>query len=192
MCERRCTIGRFNGARNETLQIADAPGGHALLDDVQCTGNTLQKIIEVVRDPAGELPDGFHLLTLAQRLFRFHQLSCAFLHALLEVLPADWMRTALAKGLSYRRALRSHALRNALLTTITLAGLSLPSLVAGSLFIEKVFAWPGMGLITANAISSRDYPLLTASVLITSVAVALGTLFADVAAAAADPRIRVT
>jgi peptide/nickel transport system permease protein len=112
--------------------------------------------------------------------------------ALLEVLPADWMRTALAKGLGYRAALRRHAFRNALLPTITLAGLSLPALVAGSLFIEKVFAWPGMGLITANAIGSRDYPLLTASVLITSVAVALGTLLADVVAAAADPRIRVT
>jgi len=112
--------------------------------------------------------------------------------ALLEVLPSDWMRTALAKGLSYRGALRRHAFRNALLPTITLAGLSLPALVAGSLFIEKVFAWPGMGLITANAIGSRDYPLLTASVLITSVAVALGTLIADLAAAVADPRIRVS
>lgn len=111
--------------------------------------------------------------------------------ALLEVLPSDFMRTALAKGLSYRAALRSHALRNALLPTITLAGLSLPGLVAGSLFIEKVFSWPGMGLITANAISSRDYPLLTVGVLITSVAVAVGTLLADVAAAVADPRIRV-
>ena len=111
--------------------------------------------------------------------------------ALLEVLPSDWMRTALAKGLGYRAALRRHAFRNALLPTITLAGLTLPSLVAGSLFVEKVFGWPGMGLITANAISSRDYPLLTAGVLITSIAVSLGTLIADVAAAAVDPRIRV-
>jgi peptide/nickel transport system permease protein len=111
--------------------------------------------------------------------------------ALLEVLPSDWMRTARAKGLSYRAALRRHAFRNALLPTITLAGLSLPGLAAGSLFIEKVFGWPGMGLITANAIGSRDYPLLTAGVLIVSVAVAMGTLIADVAAAAADPRIRV-
>jgi peptide/nickel transport system permease protein len=112
--------------------------------------------------------------------------------ALLEVLPADWMRTALAKGLGSRSALWRHAFRNALLPTITLAGLSLPALVAGSLFIEKIFAWPGMGWITANAIGARDYHLLTASVLITSVAVALGTLLADVAAAAADPRIRVS
>jgi peptide/nickel transport system permease protein len=111
--------------------------------------------------------------------------------ALLEVLPSDWMRTAIAKGLSRRAALRRHALRNALIPTITLAGISLSALAAGAVFVEKVFSWPGMGLITANAIGARDYPLITASVLITSIAVALGTLLADVAAAAADPRIRV-
>ena len=111
--------------------------------------------------------------------------------ALLEVMPSDWMRTALAKGLSWRRAVRRHALRNALLPSITLAGLYLPVLAAGSLFIEKVFSWPGMGLITANAIGARDYPLVTSGVLVTSVAVAIGSLLADLAAAIADPRIRV-
>jgi peptide/nickel transport system permease protein len=126
------------------------------------------------------------LTLLSTAVISRHQRS-----ALLEVLPSDWMRTALAKGLSPRAALRRHALRNALIPTITLAGLSLPALVAGSLFVEKVFSWPGMGLLTANAIGARDYPLITAGVLITSVAVAMGTLLADVAAAAADPRIRV-
>jgi peptide/nickel transport system permease protein len=103
----------------------------------------------------------------------------------------DWMRTALAKGLSWRRAVRRHALRNALLPSITLAGLYLPALAAGSLFVEKVFSWPGMGLITANAIGARDYPLVTSSVLVTSVAVALGALAADLVVALADPRVRV-
>ena len=102
------------------------------------------------------------------------------------------MRTAIAKGLSHRRAVRRHALRNALLPSITLAGLYLPALAAGALFVEKVFSWPGMGLLAANAIAARDYPLITAAVLVTSVAVALGALLADVAAAAADPRIRVS
>jgi len=110
--------------------------------------------------------------------------------ALMEVLPSDWMRTAIAKGLSRRRAVRRHALRNALLPSITLAGLYLPALVSGALIIEKVFSWPGMGLLAANAIASRDYPLITAAVLVTSVAVAIGGLLADVASAAADPRIR--
>jgi peptide/nickel transport system permease protein len=126
------------------------------------------------------------LTLLATAAIARHQRS-----ALLEVLPSDWMRTALAKGLSQRQALRRHALRNALLPTITLAGLYLPGLAAGALFVEKVFSWPGMGMLTADAITFRDYPVLTASVLIISVSVALGTLLADVAAAAADPRVRV-
>jgi peptide/nickel transport system permease protein len=111
--------------------------------------------------------------------------------ALLHALPSDWMRTALAKGLSWRAAVRRHALRNALLPTITLAGLSLPSLAAGTVFVEKVFSWPGMGLVTVNAIGARDYPLLTAGVLVISVVVVAGALLADLAVAAADPRIRV-
>jgi peptide/nickel transport system permease protein len=111
--------------------------------------------------------------------------------ALVGVLPSDWMRTALAKGLSWREAVRRHALRNALLPTITLAGLSLPTLAAGALFVEKVFSWPGMGLVTVNAIGARDYPLITAGVLFISVVVVLGALMADLAAAIADPRIRV-
>jgi peptide/nickel transport system permease protein len=126
------------------------------------------------------------LTLLATAAISRHQRS-----ALLEVMPSDWMRTAIAKGLSRRRAVRRHALRNALLPSITLAGLYLPALVSGALLIEKVFSWPGMGLLAANAISSRDYFLITAVVLVTSVAVAVGALVADLASAAADPRIRV-
>jgi peptide/nickel transport system permease protein len=112
--------------------------------------------------------------------------------ALLDVLPSDWMRTALAKGLSWRAAVRQHAVRNALLPTITLAGLWLPALAAGALFIEKVFSWPGMGLATVNAIGARDYPLVTAGVLAISVLVVIGALLADLAVAIADPRIRLS
>ena len=127
------------------------------------------------------------LTLLATAAISRHQRS-----ALMEVLPSDWMRTAVAKGLSRRRAVRRHALRNALLPSITLAGLYLPALVSGALIVEKVFSWPGMGLLAANAIASRDYPLITAAVLVTSIAVALGALLADVASAIADPRIRVS
>ena len=126
------------------------------------------------------------LTLLATAAISRHQRS-----ALMEVMPSDWMRTAIAKGVSQRRAVRRHALRNALLPSITLAGLYMPALVAGALFVEKVFSWPGMGLLAANAIGARDYPLITAAVLVSSIAVALGALLADVAAAAADPRIRV-
>jgi peptide/nickel transport system permease protein len=110
--------------------------------------------------------------------------------ALLSVMPSDWMRTALAKGLSWRAAVRRHALRNALLSTITLMGLSLPAMAAGAIFVEKVFTWPGMGLLTVEAIGGRDYPLITASVLIISVVVVLGALLADLVVAASDPRVR--
>lgn len=110
--------------------------------------------------------------------------------ALLDVMPSDWMRTALAKGLSWRAAVRRHAVRNALLPTITLAGLWLPTLATGAVFIEKVFSWPGMGLATVNAIGARDYPLVTAGVLSISVLVVIGALLADVAVAYADPRVR--
>jgi peptide/nickel transport system permease protein len=127
------------------------------------------------------------LTLLATAAISRHQRS-----ALVEVMPSDWMRTAIAKGLSQRRAVRRHALRNALLPSITLLGLYLPALAEGALFVEKVFSWPGMGLLAADAIGARDYPLITASVLVTSVAVALGALLADVAAAIADPRIRVS
>jgi peptide/nickel transport system permease protein len=112
--------------------------------------------------------------------------------ALLDVLPSDWMRTALAKGLSWRAAVRHHAVRNALLPTITLAGLWLPALAAGAVFIEKVFSWPGMGLATVNAIAARDYPLVTAGVLAISVLVVIGALLADLAVAIVDPRIRLS
>jgi peptide/nickel transport system permease protein len=112
--------------------------------------------------------------------------------ALLDVLPSDWMRTALAKGLSWRAAVRQHAVRNALLPTITLAGLWLPALAAGAVFIEKVFSWPGMGLATVNAIGARDYPLVTAGVLAISVLVVLGALLADIAVALVDPRVRLS
>ena len=110
--------------------------------------------------------------------------------ALLAVLPSDWMRTALAKGLSWRTAVRRHAFRNALLPTITLFGLSLPVFASGAIFVERVFSWPGMGLVTVNAIAARDYPLVTAGVLLMSVIVVIGALLSDLAVAAADPRIR--
>jgi peptide/nickel transport system permease protein len=144
--------------------------------------------------PAGRALDRLRHLVLPVATLTLLSTAAISRHqrsALLEVMPSDWMRTALAKGLSWRRAVRRHALRNALLPSITLAGLYLPVLAAGSLFVEKVFSWPGMGLITANAIGARDYPLVTSSVLVTSVAVALGALAADLVVAVADPRVRV-
>jgi peptide/nickel transport system permease protein len=110
--------------------------------------------------------------------------------ALMAVLPSDWMRTAMAKGLSWKSAVRRHAFRNALLPTITLFGLSVPAFATGAIFVEKVFSWPGMGLVVVNGIAARDYPLVTAGVMAISVLVAACALVADLAVAAADPRVR--
>ncbi|HMI54898.1 MAG TPA: ABC transporter permease [Gemmatimonadaceae bacterium] len=110
--------------------------------------------------------------------------------ALLDVLPADYIRTARLKGLTEREILRRHALRNALLPIITLVGLSFPALLTGAFFIEKIFAWPGMGYAVVNAIATRDYPLVVGGVIIGSIMVTLGSLLADLLYAWADPRIR--
>jgi peptide/nickel transport system permease protein len=110
--------------------------------------------------------------------------------ALLDVLPADYIRTARLKGLTEREILRRHALRNALLPIISLIGLSLPALLTGAFFIEKIFAWPGMGLAVVNAIATRDYPLVVGGVIIGSIMVTLGSLLADALYAWADPRLR--
>jgi peptide/nickel transport system permease protein len=110
--------------------------------------------------------------------------------ALLDVLPAEFIRTARAKGVSEGGVLRRHALRNALLPTITLLGLTIPTLLAGSVFVEKIFAWPGMGLLAVTAVATRDYAVVTAVVVVAGAAVAVGTLIADVLYALADPRVR--
>lgn len=110
--------------------------------------------------------------------------------ALLDVLPSDFIRTARAKGVAEPSIVRRHALRNALLPTITLLGLTIPALLAGSVFVEKIFAWPGMGLLAVNAVASRDYAMVTAVVVIAGTAVAVGNLIADLLYATADPRVR--
>ncbi|HJP84942.1 MAG TPA: ABC transporter permease [Gemmatimonadaceae bacterium] len=110
--------------------------------------------------------------------------------ALLDVLPADYIRTARLKGLTERQVLRRHALRNALLPIITLIGLSFPALLTGAFFIEKIFAWPGMGYAVVTAIGRRDYALVVGGVIIGSIMVTLGSLLADLLYAWADPRLR--
>ena len=110
--------------------------------------------------------------------------------ALLDVLPADYIRTARLKGLSERDILRRHVLRNALLPIISLFGLSFPALLTGAFFIEKIFAWPGMGFAVVNAIGTRDYPLVVGGVILGSIMVTVGSLLSDLLYAWADPRLR--
>jgi peptide/nickel transport system permease protein len=109
---------------------------------------------------------------------------------LLRVLPDDFVRTARAKGASDQRVMWVHVLRNALIPTVSLLGLSLPVLFTGAVFVERVFAWPGMGWVILNAVSTRDYPLVTAGVIVAAATVTLGSLAADLLYAVVDPRIR--
>jgi peptide/nickel transport system permease protein len=109
---------------------------------------------------------------------------------MLEVLNQEYIRVARAKGLSERLVIYKHALRNALIPTITIFGLSLPDLFGGAFIIETIFAWPGMGRLGVQAIFQRNYPLIMGIVIFSAILIILGNLFADIAYAIVDPRIR--
>jgi peptide/nickel transport system permease protein len=111
--------------------------------------------------------------------------------SMLEVIHQDYIRTARAKGLSERAVIFKHALRNALIPIITLLGLYLPVLLSGSVLVETIFAWPGMGRLIVDAIFQRDYPLVMATSFVAAAMVVAGNLLADVMYAVVDPRIRV-
>jgi peptide/nickel transport system permease protein len=108
--------------------------------------------------------------------------------AMRDSMGEPFVRTARAKGLRETRV-RGHALRASLLPVITLSGLLFPALLGGAVIVERVFSWPGMGSLLVQAIESRDYLLVTGTVVVASVMTALGTLLADLARAAADPRV---
>jgi peptide/nickel transport system permease protein len=110
--------------------------------------------------------------------------------SMLEVVRQDYIRTARAKGLPERTVIFKHGLRNALVPVITLLGLYLPFLFSGTVFIETVFAWPGMGKLMVDAFFQRDYPLVMAGAFVFALIVILGNLLADVLYALVDPRIR--
>lgn len=110
--------------------------------------------------------------------------------SMLEVIHQDFVRTARAKGLPERTVVFKHALRNALIPVITLVGLYIPVLFSGTVFIELIFAWPGMGRAIVEAINTRDYPLVMAASFFFAVMVVLANLLADVLYAVVDPRIR--
>jgi peptide/nickel transport system permease protein len=108
----------------------------------------------------------------------------------LAVLREDYVRTARAKGLPERAVLYRHALRNALLTIVTVVGLQLPRLVAGAAITETVFAWPGMGSLAVRAAFERDYPMIMGITLVISAVVAASSLVVDLLYGYLDPRIR--
>lgn len=109
---------------------------------------------------------------------------------MLDVIHYDYIRTARSKGLSERLVLYRHALKNALIPLITIFGLDLPYIFAGSLYVELLFSWPGMGRLYYQAATNRDYPLLMAILIIAAGFTFLANLIADITYAYLDPRIR--
>jgi peptide/nickel transport system permease protein len=110
--------------------------------------------------------------------------------AMLEILRLPYMLTARAKGLTEREVIWRHGWRNALFPVITLFGLWLPILVTGSVFVEAVFAWPGLGSLAAAAVWGRDYPVLMGASSLVAALVVAGGFITDVAYAFLDPRVR--
>lgn len=110
--------------------------------------------------------------------------------AMLDVRDEPHVVTARAKGLAGRTVLRRHVLRNALVPVVTLLGLSLPALFSGAVFVEAVFAWPGVGGILVEAVQARDYPVILASTAVSATLVVLGNALADLLVAWVDPRVR--
>jgi ABC-type dipeptide/oligopeptide/nickel transport system permease component len=110
--------------------------------------------------------------------------------AMLEELSADYIRTARAKGLSTAAVLFRHGLRNALIPIITILGLQFGTLLAGTIVTETVFSWPGIGRLTVQAISARDYPLLQGCILVISLSYVLVNLLTDAIYSIVDPRVR--
>jgi peptide/nickel transport system permease protein len=110
--------------------------------------------------------------------------------SMLEVLRMDYIRTAVAKGVPRRQVIFGHALRNALIPLTTVLAVQIPALLAGTLVIETVFAWPGLGKLVYDAISNRDYPIILAVVMLSAALVIAFNVVADVVAALLDPRIR--
>jgi len=110
--------------------------------------------------------------------------------SVMDNLVQDYVRTARAKGASERRVLWGHIFRNSLISIVTLLGLSLPSLVAGAVFVEVVFNYPGMGLAFVTAAGNVDYQVLLGITVVTALATIVGNLLADIGYAVLDPRVR--
>lgn len=110
--------------------------------------------------------------------------------AVLEILQQDYLRTARAKGIGRFLVINKHALRNALIPIVTVVGMQIPMLFGGAVIIEQVFSWPGLGLMTMSAITSRDYPVIMGVCLLSAIVVLISNLITDILYALVDPTIQ--
>jgi peptide/nickel transport system permease protein len=142
-------------------------------------------VVGILADPRGWILPVFSLSAITIAGFSRYMRS-----SMMETLTEDYIRTARAKGAGPSRVLFRHALRNALIPIITLLGLTLPAIVGGAIITETVFNYPGMGLLTTNAATQNDLPLLIGTTFIAAVATVVGNLVADILYAVVDPRVR--
>ena len=110
--------------------------------------------------------------------------------SMLDVLKQEYLRTARAKGIPEKTVVMSHALRNALIPIITIMGTQLAGVLGGSVLTETVFAWPGVGRLIVDSLNMRDTPLVTGSIIMTTILVSIVLLIVDLLYAAVDPRIK--
>lgn len=144
--------------------------------------------------PASGQGTALHLLmpVLAIALPSAATLARFMRSSLLDVLSADYNRTARAKGLRARVVVLKHALRNALLPILTLVGLQIGTLVTGSVVVETVFAWPGVGSLLVGAVTRRDFPVLQFGVVIVAASIVVANFAVDLLYTVVDPRVRVS
>ncbi|MCG8353828.1 MAG: ABC transporter permease [Chloroflexales bacterium] len=141
----------------------------------------------------GDLPDRIRHLILPVITLSLAQLAgwTRYIRSqMLEVIRQDYVRTAQAKGLQERVVMTTHALRNAILPLITLIGLTLPNLFGGSVIVEAIFSWPGIGSLALDAAGNRDYTVVMGTVFFISVVTVLSNLLADICYGIADPRVQ--
>jgi peptide/nickel transport system permease protein len=137
---------------------------------------------------------GRHMLlpTLTYTIIYAGQYTLFMRSAVLDIFSEDYILTAKAKGLTSFQILRDHALRNALLPTVTVVALNLGFTVAGAIEIETVFSWPGLGYTVVEAVGRQDYPVLQGAFLLLAISVILANLCADLLYSYLDPRVRAT
>jgi peptide/nickel transport system permease protein len=143
--------------------------------------------------PAARLADRFRHLVLPLATLTLVGIggTARFVRgAMLDVAGSPWVTVARAKGLSETRVMLHHVLRNALVPVVTLLGLSLPTLFSGAVFIEAIFAWPGVGRVLVEAVQARDYPVVMAATAVSALLVVLGNLLAEALVRLVDPRAR--
>ncbi|UJP09026.1 ABC transporter permease [Microbacterium sp. KUDC0406] len=150
--------------------------------DTGSTSTGMARVFEVMRHMI--LPVAILTFLGAGSLTRY------FRTGMLEVLRADFIRTARAKGLKERSVVFSHGLRNALLPAITLLAFELPGLFAGAIITESIFNWPGVGRLQLDSVATRDYAVLMTITMLLAFLTVLGSFLADILYAVADPRVR--